>query len=84
MTLELEAIKLSKDGTMAITFEATYENGVLKPAHPLPLKENEQVRVTVEPKTSRAERTAGMIPWAGDPEILEQFAIDPAFDIQEG
>jgi predicted DNA-binding antitoxin AbrB/MazE fold protein len=34
---------------MALTFEAVYENGVLKPAEPLPLKEHEKVRVTVEP-----------------------------------
>ena len=34
---------------MALTVEAVYENGVLKPAQPLPFKEHEQVRVTVEP-----------------------------------
>ena len=34
---------------MAFTIEAVYENGVLKPAEPLPLQEHEQVRVTVEP-----------------------------------
>jgi predicted DNA-binding antitoxin AbrB/MazE fold protein len=34
---------------MALTIEAVYENGVLKPAQPLPLKEHEKVRVTVEP-----------------------------------
>ena len=34
---------------MALTFEAVYENGVLKPAGPLPLKEHEKVNVTVEP-----------------------------------
>ena len=33
---------------MTLTVEAVYENGVLKPAKPLPLKEHEQVRVTVE------------------------------------
>ena len=33
---------------MAIAVEAVYENGVLKPAQPLPLKEHESVRVTVE------------------------------------
>jgi predicted DNA-binding antitoxin AbrB/MazE fold protein len=42
---------------MAITVEAVYENGVLKPAQPLPLKEHEKVRVTVEQKQpSLAER----------------------------
>ena len=34
---------------MAITAQAVYENGVLKPAEPLPLKEHERVSVTVEP-----------------------------------
>jgi len=42
---------------MAITVEAVYENGVLKPAQPLPLREHEKVRVTVEQKQpSLAER----------------------------
>jgi predicted DNA-binding antitoxin AbrB/MazE fold protein len=44
---------------MAITVEAVYENGVLKPAQPLPLEEHEKVRVTVEPtQPSLAERIA--------------------------
>ena len=33
---------------MTITIDATYEDGVLKPAQPLPLSEHAQVRVTVE------------------------------------
>jgi predicted DNA-binding antitoxin AbrB/MazE fold protein len=33
---------------MSFTVEAVYENGVLKPATPLPLKEHEKVSVTVE------------------------------------
>jgi predicted DNA-binding antitoxin AbrB/MazE fold protein len=36
---------------MTITIDATYEDGVLKPAHPLPLAERAQVRVTVQPVT---------------------------------
>jgi predicted DNA-binding antitoxin AbrB/MazE fold protein len=32
---------------MTITVEATYENGVLKPAEPLPWKEGEKVRLTI-------------------------------------
>ena len=32
---------------MTITVEATYANGVLRPDQPLPLAENEKVRVTV-------------------------------------
>jgi predicted DNA-binding antitoxin AbrB/MazE fold protein len=34
---------------MAITVEAVYENGVLKPVEPLPLREHERVSITVEP-----------------------------------
>jgi predicted DNA-binding antitoxin AbrB/MazE fold protein len=42
---------------MAITVEAIYENGVLKPEEPLPFKEREKVIVTVEEKQpSLAER----------------------------
>jgi predicted DNA-binding antitoxin AbrB/MazE fold protein len=33
---------------MTITVDATYEDGVLKPAQPLPLPAHAQVRVTVE------------------------------------
>jgi predicted DNA-binding antitoxin AbrB/MazE fold protein len=32
---------------MSITVEAIYENGVLKPAQPLPLKEHEKVEVVI-------------------------------------
>ena len=37
---------------MTLTIEATYENGVLKPAQPLPLLEHEKVRITVEAAVS--------------------------------
>jgi predicted DNA-binding antitoxin AbrB/MazE fold protein len=68
---------------MSMTIEATSENGVLKPKQPLPLKEQEQVRITVEPTTTWAERTAGMLKWTGDPAELEHLALDPQFDPQE-
>jgi predicted DNA-binding antitoxin AbrB/MazE fold protein len=42
---------------MTLTVEAIYENGVLKPAQPLPFKEHEKVQVTVEPaRQSLVER----------------------------
>jgi predicted DNA-binding antitoxin AbrB/MazE fold protein len=42
---------------MAITVEAVYEDGVLKPVQPLPLQEHERVSVTVEQRQpSLAER----------------------------
>ena len=68
---------------MAITVEAIYENGVLKPAEPLPLKEHEKVCITIRPSVSLARQTAGMIPWTGDAETLEAIVRDPAFGILE-
>lgn len=68
---------------MAITVEATYENGTLKLAEPLPLNEQEKVRVTIEPALSWAERTAGMLKWTGDPELLRRVAEDDEFGILE-
>jgi predicted DNA-binding antitoxin AbrB/MazE fold protein len=50
---------------MAITVEAVYENGVLKPAQPLPLQEHEKVQVTVKRASSRVRQTAGLIGWTG-------------------
>ena len=68
---------------MSITVEATYEGGVLKPNGPLPLKEHEKVRVTVEPEISLARQTAGMLPWSGDAQTLHRLAEDPEFGISE-
>ena len=68
---------------MAITIEATYENGVLKPSQPLPLKEHQKVQVTVEPAQTWAERTAGLLSWTGDPEIVQRIAKEPEYGILE-
>jgi predicted DNA-binding antitoxin AbrB/MazE fold protein len=68
---------------MAITVEAVYENGVLKPSEPLPLKEHEKVRITIEPKLSWVDRTAGIIHWTGDPEDLRHLVEDDEFGIME-
>ena len=68
---------------MSIVVEATYQNGVLKVAEPLPLKENEKVVVTVQTEASWAKRTAGLIRWTGDPETLERIALDPEFGVRE-
>jgi predicted DNA-binding antitoxin AbrB/MazE fold protein len=64
----------------AVVIEATYQNGVLRPDGPLPLKDNERVRITVESATSWAERTYGIVKWTGDAETLEQFATAPELD----
>ena len=68
---------------MAITVEATYENGTLKLNAPLPLKEHERVRVTVESDVTWTERTAGMLKWSGDPEDLRRLVEDDEFGIME-
>jgi predicted DNA-binding antitoxin AbrB/MazE fold protein len=71
-----------KEAAMPIIVEATYEDGVLKPAEPLPLSEHERVRVTVE-AAGWARRTQGMLRWTGDVETLRQIAESPEFDPQE-
>jgi predicted DNA-binding antitoxin AbrB/MazE fold protein len=68
---------------MTLTLEAVYENGVLKPTQPLPLKEHEKVRITIESERTWAERTAGMLQWTGDPEVLRRIAEDDEFSILE-
>ena len=68
---------------MSLTIEAIYENGVLKPAQPLPLNEHETVRITIEPQQSWAERTAGLLKWTGDPEVLRRIAEDDEFSVLE-
>jgi predicted DNA-binding antitoxin AbrB/MazE fold protein len=68
---------------MLLTVEAIYENGVLKPAEPLPLTEHEKVRLTVVRETSLADQTYGMMGWKGDAATVERFALDPGLDPQE-
>jgi predicted DNA-binding antitoxin AbrB/MazE fold protein len=67
---------------MPLTIEATYENGVLKPAQPLPLQEHEKVWVTVH-AAGLARQSAGLIRWTGDVATLERIAGDPEFGILE-
>jgi predicted DNA-binding antitoxin AbrB/MazE fold protein len=66
---------------MAIVVEATFENGVLKPSEPLPLKEHEKVRLTIESSQGWAERTYGMLGWKGDHETLEQLLAEAEEDM---
>ena len=68
---------------MPITVEAIYENGMLKLVEPLPFKEKERVRVVIESETSWAERTAGLLKWTGDPELLRRIAVEDEFGIME-
>ena len=68
---------------MTHTVEATYENGVLRLANPLPLKQHEKVRVTVESESGGIVGAFGMLGWKGDHETLRRLAEDPDFDPQE-
>jgi predicted DNA-binding antitoxin AbrB/MazE fold protein len=68
---------------MAITIEAVYENGVLKPVKPLPFQENEKVQVTVQRAVSRVRQTAGLIGWTGSQEDADFVALSPELDPQE-
>ncbi|MHB1572188.1 MAG: antitoxin family protein [Solirubrobacteraceae bacterium] len=60
---------------MSLTFEAIYEDGVLKPIEPLPLKEHEKVTVTLSSGQTWVERTSGIIPCT-DARIIEWAAED--------
>jgi predicted DNA-binding antitoxin AbrB/MazE fold protein len=63
---------------MAITVEAIYENGVLKPERPLPFKEHEKVKITVEQNgPSLAERIVALAR-SLPPEIVETWPTDGA------
>jgi predicted DNA-binding antitoxin AbrB/MazE fold protein len=46
---------------MAITVEAVYENGTLKPSEPLPLQEHEKVRLTITPVCESEDPLARVI-----------------------
>lgn len=61
---------------MSITVEAVYENGVLKPSQPLPLKEHEKVRITVRSPAELVENSAGIVGWQGDHESLERILAE--------
>jgi predicted DNA-binding antitoxin AbrB/MazE fold protein len=72
---------------MQLTIEATYEGGVLKPVSPLPLKEHEKVRVTIQEdaewRASRVRATAGLMGGNLDAETIDRIALDPEFGIRE-
>ncbi len=68
---------------MAITVEAVYENGVLKPNRALPFPDRQKVVITVNPAVSRVRQTAGLIGWSGSQEYADFVATSPELDPQE-
>jgi predicted DNA-binding antitoxin AbrB/MazE fold protein len=69
---------------MALSIEALYENGVLKPSQPLPLQEHQRVRLTLETEPDWVDKTYGLVRWTGDLETLDRFSTDPELDPLEG
>lgn len=64
---------------MSIHVEATYENGVLRPALPLPLQERARVRITIEPAGIPLQPDAATIPCT-DARLIEWAASDAELD----
>jgi len=69
---------------MSFTIEAIYENGVLKPKEPLPFKERDTVRVTIETTPSPLQRAYGMMGWTGPVADLDYLIEDAENDPLEG
>ncbi len=69
---------------MAIVVEATYEDGVLKPAEPLPLAEHQKVQITIGTGKSPILQAYGIMGWTGSAELADHFARDPGLDPLEG
>ena len=68
---------------MAITIDAIYENGVLKPQPPLSLREHQQVRITLQEPVDWVHRTRGIIP-CSDHALSEWAAMDPDLEYDFG
>lgn len=69
---------------MAITVEAVYENGVLRPLMPLPFKDGERVRVAVSNMDSPLLAAYGIMGFKGTAEEAEYVALHPDLLPEEG
>jgi predicted DNA-binding antitoxin AbrB/MazE fold protein len=65
---------------MALTIEAVYANGVLKPSQPLPLPEHERVQVTIQSLTSPLLASYGIMGFTGSAAEADHYALDPDLD----
>ena len=65
---------------MGLTIEAIYENGVLKPSEPLPFKEHEKLRITVQSPDDVVQRSYGIMGFKGTEEEADYFAMSPELD----
>jgi predicted DNA-binding antitoxin AbrB/MazE fold protein len=73
----------TRENSMSFEFEATYENGVLRPDQPLPFREHERYVLTMKSKTSRVDESYGLIRWTGETHVLRRIAEDDDFGILE-
>ena len=62
---------------MAITVEAVYENGVLKPAGPIPWKDGDKVHLAISSLDSPILKAYGIMGFKGTAAEAEYFALDP-------
>ena len=69
---------------MAITIQATYENGVLHPDKPLPFHEKQRIKLTIHEPGVAGNSGYGMIRWTGSLEDLDYLIDDAGNDPLEG
>ncbi len=68
---------------MSIVVDAVYEDGVLKPAGPLPLQEQQKVQITVHTGVTRVRSSSGLLDWKGDAQTVERIALEPEHGLEE-
>ena len=66
---------------MPINVEAIYENGVLKPTAPLPIKEHEKVQITVH-SASPLLAAYGIMGWQGTSAELDRLLAEIDLDLR--
>ena len=69
---------------MAITVEATYENGILRLDRPLPLTEKQRIQVTIQEPAPSGRQGYGLVHWTGAAEDLDYLIENAANDPLEG
>ena len=62
---------------MSLQIEATYVNGIFRPAQALPLTEGEKVTLTIQLVAGAVQRYCGSLHWTRDPEELHKYLDDP-------
>jgi hypothetical protein len=50
---------------------------------PLPLRENEKVRITIQAGGNWVQESYGLCGWKGDTEELRRLALAPDHDVEE-